>query len=204
MRKKAPATAATPGGDNHRDPSRLRGVPLVLGILLLAANLRPALTGVAPLIGQIRTDTDVSDGVAGLLTTLPLLAFGALSPVAPRLARQFGMERTVLVSLLALAVGIVVRSMGAVWALFLGTAVVGAGIVVGNVLLPGLVKREFSRTCRPHDKYLHHRVGHQCRTRGRRERPDNGPDRHRLARIFGLVGPPRPPRRRRVASSAPP
>src|SRR3712207_7088343 len=53
------------------------------------------------------------------------------------------MERTVLVSLLALAVGIVVRSMGAVWALFLGTAVLGAAIVVGNVLLPGLVKREF-------------------------------------------------------------
>ena len=142
MAKKTPATEM-PARTGPHGPSRLRGVLLVFGILLLAANLRPALTGVAPLIGQIRTDTGVSNGVAGLLTTLPLLAFGALSPIAPRLARQFGMERTVLVSLLVLAVGIVVRSVGAVWALFLGTAVLGAAIVVGNVLLPSLVKREF-------------------------------------------------------------
>ena len=126
-----------------RTPSRLRGVLLVVAIVLLAANLRPALTSVAPLIGQIRTDTGISNGVAGLLTTLPLLAFGLLSPVAPRLAHRFGMERTVLASLLVLAVGIVLRSAEAAATLFLGTAVLGAAIVVGNVLLPGLVKREF-------------------------------------------------------------
>jgi CP family cyanate transporter-like MFS transporter len=118
-------------------------VLLVAGILLLAANLRPALTGVAPLVAQIRTDTGVSNGVAGLLTTLPLLAFGVLSPVAPLLARRFGMEQALLASLLLLAAGILLRSAGAVAALFLGTAILGAAIVVGNVLLPGLVKREF-------------------------------------------------------------
>jgi CP family cyanate transporter-like MFS transporter len=122
---------------------RLRGVLLILAIVLLAANLRPALTSVAPLIGQIRTDTGVSNGVVGLLTALPLLAFGVLSPVAPRLAGRFGMERTLLVSLLVLAAGILLRSSGAVWALFSGTAILGMAIVVGNVLLPGLVKREF-------------------------------------------------------------
>ena len=142
MTKKRTATT-TLSSTGHRGPFRLRGVLLVLGILLLAANLRPAITGVPPLIGQIRADTGVSNGVAGLLTTLPLLAFGLLSPVAPRLARQFGMERTVLASLLLLAAGILLRSAGAVAALFLGTAVLGAAIVVGNVLLPGLVKREF-------------------------------------------------------------
>ncbi len=134
MTKKSPAAAT---------PDRLQGVLLVSGIVLLAANLRPALTGVAPLIGQIRTDTGVSNGVAGLLTTLPLLAFGVLSPVAPRLARRLGMERALLASLLVLAAGILLRSAGAVTALFLGTAVLGAAIAVGNVLLPGLVKREF-------------------------------------------------------------
>ncbi len=142
MRERSAATP-TPARTDHRGSSRLRGVLLVLGILLLAANLRPAITGVAPLIGQIRADTGVSNGVAGLLTTLPLLAFGLLSPVAPRLARQFGMERTVLASLLLLAAGILLRSAGAVATLFLGTGVLGAAIVVGNVLLPGLVKREF-------------------------------------------------------------
>ena len=127
----------------HRGGSRLQGVLLVAGIVLLAANLRPALTSVAPLIGQIRTDTGISNGVAGLLTTLPLLAFGVLSPIMPWLARRFGMERTLLASLLVLAAGILLRSAGWVAALFLGTVILGAAIAVGNVLLPGLVKREF-------------------------------------------------------------
>ena len=142
MTKKTTATEMPPR-TGPRGPSRLRGVLLVSAIVLLAANLRPALTSVAPLIGQIRTDTGISNGVAGLLTTLPLLAFGLLSPVAPRLAHRFGMERTVLASLLVLAVGIVLRSAEAVAALFLGTAILGAAIVVGNVLLPSLIKREF-------------------------------------------------------------
>jgi CP family cyanate transporter-like MFS transporter len=142
MTKKTAATER-PACTGARGPSRLRGVLFVLAIVLLAANLRPALTSVAPLIGQIRMDTGISNGVAGLLTTLPLLAFGLLSPVAPRLAHRFGMERTVLASLLVLAVGIVLRSAEAVAALFLGTAVLGAAIVVGNVLLPSLIKREF-------------------------------------------------------------
>jgi MFS transporter, CP family, cyanate transporter len=123
--------------------SRLRSLLLVLGIVLLAANLRPALTGVAPLIGQIRADTGISNGVAGLLTTLPLLAFALLSPIAPRVARRFGMERVLLASLLILAAGILLRWAGAVAALFLGTVVLGAAIAVSNVLLPSLVKREF-------------------------------------------------------------
>jgi CP family cyanate transporter-like MFS transporter len=114
-----------------------------LGIVLLAANLRPALTGVAPLIGQIRADTGISNGVAGLLTTLPLLAFGLLSPIAPRVARLFGMERVLLASLLVLVAGILLRWAGAVEALFLGTVVLGVAIAVANVLLPSLVKREF-------------------------------------------------------------
>jgi MFS transporter, CP family, cyanate transporter len=109
----------------------------------LAANLRPALTGVAPLIGQIRADTGMSNGEAGLLTTLPLLAFGLLSPVAPRVARRFGMERVLLAGLLVLVAGILLRWAGAVAALFLGTVVLGAAIAVANVLLPSLVKREF-------------------------------------------------------------
>ena len=139
MTKEGSATAKS----GHRPPSRVRGVLLVLGIVLLAANLRPALTGLTPLIGQIRADTSISYGVAGLLTALPLLAMGVLSPIAPLLARRLGMERVLLASMLVLAAGILLRSAGVVAALFLGTAILGAGIAIGNVLLPGLVKREF-------------------------------------------------------------
>jgi CP family cyanate transporter-like MFS transporter len=136
MTKETSATVA-PGR------SRLRSFLFVLGIVLLAANLRPALTGVAPLIGQIRAYTGISNGAAGLLTTLPLLAFALLSPVAPRVARRFGMEGVLLASLLVLAAGILLRWAGTVAALFLGTVILGAAIAFGNVLLPGLVKREF-------------------------------------------------------------
>jgi CP family cyanate transporter-like MFS transporter len=139
--KEEPTVA--PDRAHHRGPSRLQSALLVVGILLLAANLRSALTSVPPLIGQIRSDAGVSNGVAGLLTTLPLLAFALLSPAAPRLARGLGMERVLLGSLLVLAAGIVLRSAGTVAALLVGTAVLGAAITVGNVLLPGLVKQEF-------------------------------------------------------------
>ncbi len=142
MTKEARATSS-PRRTRHRGSPRLRVALLVLGIALLAANLRSPLTVVPPLIGQIRTDTGVSNGVAGLLTALPLLAFGLLSPLAPRLARRFGTERALLASLLVLASGIVLRSAGSVAALFLGTAVLGAAITIGNVLLPGLVKKKF-------------------------------------------------------------
>ena len=141
MTNKTPPARPSPAG--RRSSSHLRDVLLVVGIVLLAANMRSALTSVAPLIGQIRMDTGISHGVAGLLLTLPLLAFGVLSPVVPQLARRFGMERMMFASLLLLAAGIVVRSAGTVAVLFLGTAVLGAAIVVGNVLLPALVKREF-------------------------------------------------------------
>ena len=136
-------TKEVPGRADQRRRLRGRGVLLVVGIVLLAVNLRPALTGLTPLIGQIRADTGISYGVAGLLTALPLLAMGLLSPIASLLAHRFGMERLLLASMLVLAAGILLRSAGAVTALFLGTAVLGAAIAIGNVLLPGLVKREF-------------------------------------------------------------
>ena len=139
MREKAPAKRA-PG---RPGASRLWATLVVIGILLLAANLRPALTSVAPLIGQIRADAGLSNALAGLLTTLPLLAFGVLSPAAPRLASRFGMERVLLASLLVLAGGILLRSAGGVGALFVGSAALGAAIALGNVLLPGLIKRDF-------------------------------------------------------------
>ena len=131
-----------PDADGRRD--RVQRAFVLVAILLLAANLRPAITSVAPLIGRIQTDAGVSSGVAGLLTALPLLAFAALSPAAPRLAQRFGAESALLGSMLVLCGGILLRSAGSeVAPLFAGTALLGAAIAVGNVLLPGLVKQDF-------------------------------------------------------------
>jgi CP family cyanate transporter-like MFS transporter len=111
--------------------------------LLLAGNLRAVLTSVGPLVGEIRSDLGISSGVAGLITTLPLLAFAALSSQAPRIARRFGTYRTLFASMVVLVVGTLLRSSGPVAALFVGTALLGLAIAAGNVLLPGLVKRDF-------------------------------------------------------------
>jgi CP family cyanate transporter-like MFS transporter len=114
----------------------------VLAFFLLAANLRPALTSVGPVLEAIRSSLGLSGAAAGLLATLPLLIFAGFSPFA-RLGHVFGLERT-LAGCLALAVaGIALRSQGSVAALFGGTVIFATGIGIANVLVPSVIKRDF-------------------------------------------------------------
>ncbi|MBN9336098.1 MFS transporter, partial [Devosia sp.] len=82
-------------------------------------------------------------GEAGLLIALPLLIFCIVSPFAALLAREYGLERALFMALLIMTVGILIRSAGPSWGLFLGTSLLGAGIALGNTLLPSLLKRDF-------------------------------------------------------------
>jgi CP family cyanate transporter-like MFS transporter len=120
-------------------------VLLVAAIVVVALNQRPAVVGVAPVLGDIRADTGLSSALAGLLTTLPVLCFGAFAPFAPRLARRFGLETAVAASLVLLAAGIGLRLLPPVVLLYAGSLVAGAAIAVANVLMPAYVKREFTR-----------------------------------------------------------
>lgn len=130
--------------DEQRNP-RLRMVLLVVGVLLLTLNLRACITGVGPLLGPIRAEDGLSGTLAGLLTTLPLLAFGVISPLAPRLARRWGIESMLLASMVGLTAGVLLRSVPALSLLFVGTALLGAAIAISNVLIPSLIKRDFPR-----------------------------------------------------------
>ncbi|WDZ95576.1 MFS transporter [Herbaspirillum sp. WKF16] len=116
---------------------------LILGILLIAANLRAPVTGVGPLIEMLQQAFGFSAGIAGLLLTLPLACFALLSPVAAWAARGFGLERTLFLAMLLVAAGIALRSTGSAAALLIGTCIIGGGIAGGNVLLPSLLKRDF-------------------------------------------------------------
>lgn len=124
--------------------SRLGVWVLILGIVFAGANLRAPLTCVGPIIEMIRRDTGMSNTLAGMLTTLPLLAFAFFSPLAPKIARRFGLEYTLFGALLLLAAGIILRSVPFIDTLFIGTALLGIAIAVCNVLLPSMIKREFS------------------------------------------------------------
>ncbi|WP_163141146.1 MFS transporter [Bacillus sp. 22-7] len=113
------------------------------GIIFVAFNLRPAITSVGPLIGAIRDETGISNSAAGLLTTLPLVAFALLSPFVPRIAQKLGSEWSILLGLTILGAGIAARSLGMLPPLYIGTVLIGLGVGLCNVLLPGMVKEKF-------------------------------------------------------------
>lgn len=115
----------------------------MLGILLVAANLRPSITAVGPVLDEIRSSLHLSGAAASVLISIPLLAFALLSPVAPWVSRRLGLEGALGTSLAVLAAAIVIRSLPWAPALWIGTALLGAAIAVMNVVLPSLVKRDF-------------------------------------------------------------
>jgi CP family cyanate transporter-like MFS transporter len=127
------------------DPPRpqARTAWLVAGIALLAINLRPAVVAVSPLTARVRAQTGLSAAGVSLLTTLPLLCFGLFAVLAPRLGRRVGLERALAFAVMTLVAGIALRLVPGTGPLFAGSALAGAGIAVENVLLSGLVKRDF-------------------------------------------------------------
>jgi len=124
-------------------PEQNRKTLLILAIAVIAFNLRPSISAVGPLISEIRLDTGLPNSLLGMLTTLPVLAFGLLSVFTPLLTRRFGTEGTMSLALLILTAGIMLRVIPGSFMLFTGTIILGAGIALGNVLLPGIVKKQF-------------------------------------------------------------
>lgn len=113
-------------------------------VFLVALNLRPSLTTVGPLLPQIGQAEGLSESVQGLLGSIPLLAFAAVSPLVHHVAQRLGTERAILVALTLLAAGATIRSYAGPVGLWAGTVVVGCAIAIGNVLVPAIVKRDYS------------------------------------------------------------
>ncbi|MBT2676501.1 MFS transporter [Streptomyces sp. ISL-14] len=114
-------------------------------MILLAVNLRAAITGMTPLIGNVQEALALSDTQVSVLATLPVLCLGVFAWLAPRLARRFGTHAAVCAALGVLALGAAVRAVPWPAALFAGTMLSGAGIAVGNVLLPAVIKDHFAQ-----------------------------------------------------------
>ncbi|AEL25216.1 CynX/NimT family MFS transporter [Cyclobacterium marinum] len=113
---------------------------LVLGILLVSFNLRPSITAVGPLIPYIREEMSISNGLAGFLTTLPLLSFAIFSLFSAAIGDYFGKAKAIFLGLVVLGIGSIIRVSAGPYMLFFGTALTGIGIVICNVLLIPLVK----------------------------------------------------------------
>lgn len=108
---------------------------LILGIILISINLRTSIASVGPLIPFIREDLGISNGLAGFLTTLSLLTFALFSLFAPSIGKKMGHGKAIFLGISLLAVGVVLRVLGGIEILYLGTALTGIGIVVANVLM---------------------------------------------------------------------
>lgn len=126
--------------------SRNRGGGAALAVvLLLSASLRPAVTSVGPLLPDVGASVGADALELGVLGAIPLLAFALCSPFGARLARAKGIEGALLLAMAVLTAGILVRSLGGVTGLWVGTAVAAGAIGIANVVTPVLVKRDFLR-----------------------------------------------------------
>ncbi|WP_410653145.1 CynX/NimT family MFS transporter [Amycolatopsis sp. cmx-4-54] len=119
------------------------GVLLGVAVILVALNLRPAITSVGPILGEMRDDLGATATWAGVLTTLPGLCFAAAGLAAPLLARRFGIGAAIVSALSVLAVGLVLRVLDGPYVVLGGTLVATAGIALANVLIPVVIKDSF-------------------------------------------------------------
>ncbi|WP_329518993.1 CynX/NimT family MFS transporter [Spirillospora sp. NBC_01491] len=123
--------------------SRATAIWTVTGLVLLTVNLRAAIAGISPMLGELQDAFGLSGVGVSVLTTLPVLCLGGFASVAPVLARRVGAETAIAGALVMITLGIVLRVVPVQPALYAGTVLAGAGIAMGNVLMPAVIKRVF-------------------------------------------------------------
>ena len=128
---------------DHQDTRFERALVLV-GVLVLGFNLRPAAVSIGPVLPEVTAALHMSHLQAGVLTSLPVVAFGVFGAMAPAVARRMGVHRVTLLSLIAVVLGLAGRALVGGATSFLALSVVAlAGMAAANVLLPSLVKLHF-------------------------------------------------------------
>jgi CP family cyanate transporter-like MFS transporter len=124
--------------------SRAARVLVLVGIVVLAFNLRPAAVSVGPVLDEIRAGLGMTGTEAGVLTALPVVAFALFGALAPRIAALVGTHRLTLLALVGVVVGLFCRSRVDSVVPFLALSLLAlAGMATANVLLPSLVKAHF-------------------------------------------------------------
>ncbi|WP_304129310.1 MFS transporter, partial [Gemella sanguinis] len=116
---------------------------ILLGVVFLGLILRTPITAVGAIIGPLKSILDINNTVAGFITTIPLIAFAIFSPMVAKLSNKVGLEKTILLAAVIISVGLGLRFYINTYVFFLTTFIIGVGITVGNVLLPGLVKKYY-------------------------------------------------------------
>lgn len=123
----------------------LRRGLIIAGIVVLAVNLRGPISGVGPVLDVLTNELSLSALEVSLLAAAPVICFGIFGVLTPRVTARLGLDATAALALVGLTAGLLVRSIGPVFTLFIGTVLIAAAIAVGNVVLPVLVKRDAPR-----------------------------------------------------------
>ena len=118
--------------------------PMALAILLIAFNLRPAVASLSPVLSEVMATTGMTASDASLLSMIQVVFLGVFAATVPWLVRRIGLERAGLLVIFAVTIGSILRGLGSVPTLWVGGLIACAGIGAGNVLMPGLMKRDFS------------------------------------------------------------
>ncbi|WHT17979.1 MFS transporter [Crossiella sp. CA-258035] len=116
---------------------------LIVGIVLAALNLRPAVTSLAAVLAEVRDSLGVSAVWVSAVTAVPTVCFGFAGLVAPMLSRRFGPLRVVGFALGLLGLGLALRVLDGPAVLLGGTLAACSSIAVANVLIPVVVKESF-------------------------------------------------------------
>ena len=138
-------TAAAPSSTPGSAHSARRGLVLIgVGIVLTGLNLRTAVTSIGPVLRELEHGLNISSGLAGLVTTMPVICFAAIGFAGPSLSARFRDSHVLSGALVAMSAGLVIRAVApSIWVFLAGTVLAMVGGALGNVLLPSLVKRYF-------------------------------------------------------------
>ena len=121
------------------------GFVALLALVVLALNLRSPLTSIAPVIDDLRSDLGIGPAMAGLLTTIPVLCFGVLTPTASMFIARTSIDSAVFATLGGLVIGTIIRSSGGLTAVLAGTVVIGGALTIGNIVSLMVIARDFPR-----------------------------------------------------------
>ncbi|MFJ2462963.1 cyanate transporter [Pseudomonas sp. NPDC087615] len=120
-------------------------VGLMLAIILVALNLRPSMAAVGPLLSAIRGDIPLSFSLASLLTMLPVMTMGMAMFFGIGISQRLGEQRTVLLSLLIIALATLSRLfIDSAGDLIVSAMLAGIGIALIQALMPALIKSRFA------------------------------------------------------------
>ncbi len=125
------------------DANRENRVLIFFVIITTAICLRAPITSVGSILYCIVEDLNLSNTIAGAITTVPLIVIAVLSPCISKISEKTGINQALLLGMVTMLVGIILRSFGGIYGLLLGTALIGAGIAFGNVLIPAIIKSFF-------------------------------------------------------------